>query len=127
MDDGFVFGFVVDGVGCGEVVQKAFFHRDKPGGGGCIFSSWIKPVGKIVQFSPVAEIEHSPPGLPGLIGLVNRLNACSSSLHCTRDCRPDRANPMIAGAASANQIQIHETRCHSVKSRFALFRHGRRT
>jgi len=34
---------------------------------------------------------------------------------------------MVAGAASAKQIPIHETRCHSVKSEFALFRHGRQT
>jgi len=34
---------------------------------------------------------------------------------------------MIAGAVTASQIQIHMTRCHDEKLRFALFRHRRRS
>ena len=50
-----------------------------------------------------------------------------TSLHWAQHRRPDRANPMDAGAASASQPQIDLTRCHNGESGFALFRHWRRT
>lgn len=37
---------------------------------------------------------------------------------------PNHEYRMIAGAATASQIQIHMTRRHDDKLRFALFRHG---
>ena len=48
---------------------------------------------------------------------------CLSNLHCAQNRRPDRANPMIAGAALANSSWIQVTGRDDQKSGFALFRH----
>ena len=53
------------------------------------------------------------PGLPGR----------GPSLHCAQNRRPDRANPMIVGAAPANSSWIQVTGCDDQKSGFAMFRH----
>ena len=46
-----------------------------------------------------------------------------ASLHGAQNRRPDRENPMFAGAAPANSSWIRVTGCHILKSGFALFRH----
>ena len=56
----------------------------------------------------------------------NRIRRLSFNLHCAQNRRPDRANPMIAGAAPANLSWIQVTGCDDQKSGFALFRHERR-